>query len=189
MSFALEHGVNSKGYCHLVVAAMAVVMFGAMCRYDDISHLRWRSIKFDTGYRCFHIEFEKRKNDQYRQGNRVSVATAPDGLVCPFRLMRRMMMFTKGDGDNFIFRGFNGRCVITSPERTFPGLSFISYAQFSKYLALWFGASLGLSPKEFSTVYGSQLGRPIPGSHEEDPSFVEGVPPGSFAWQSSTQDL
>ncbi len=64
VSFALEHGVNNKGYRHLVVAAMAVVMFGAMYRYDDVSHLRWRHIKFDTGYRCFHIEFEKRKNDQ-----------------------------------------------------------------------------------------------------------------------------
>jgi hypothetical protein len=69
VAFALVHGVNNRGYCHMVVAAMAVVMFGAMCRYDDVNHLRWRNIKFDTVYLCFHIEFEKRKNDQYRQGN------------------------------------------------------------------------------------------------------------------------
>ena len=69
------------------------------------------------------------------------------------------MLITRGDGEDFIFRGFNGRFVITSPENTVPGPSFISYAQFSKYLALWFGASLGLTPKEFSTVYGSQSGR------------------------------
>ena len=263
VAFALTHGVNSKGYCHLVVASMAVVMFGAMCRYDDVSHLRWRNIKFDNGYECFHIEFEKRKNDQYRQGNRVTVAAAPDGLVCPLKLLRKMMLITGGDADAFIFRGFNGRFVLTSPEKTAPGPSFISYAQFSKYLALWFGASLGLSPKEFSTVYGSQSGRsgaasaaanvgvsmelwgqhgdwksvksqknymkrdpeailsvsraamtpvsaahfgaptpvlqvpqaatitplpPTPGSFEDAPSFVEGVPPGSFAWQSSFQD-
>ena len=29
---------------------------------------------------------------------------------------------------------------------------------------------------------------PTPGSLEEGPRFVEGVPPGSFAWQSSAQD-
>ena len=181
------------------------------------------------------------------------------------------MLVTRGDGDDYIFRGFNRRCVVTSPERTVPGPNFISYAQFSKYLVLWFGASLGISPKQFSTIYGSQSGRsgaasatsnagvamelwgqhgawksvksqanymkrdpeailsvsraamtpapatafgapmpavvallaafqmgartraqlpppPTPGSHEEGPSFVEGVPPGSFAWQSSTQD-
>ncbi len=69
------------------------------------------------------------------------------------------MLVTGGDADAFIFRGFNGRFVLTTPERTAPGPSFISYAQFSKYLALWLGASLGLSPIEFSTVYGSQSGR------------------------------
>ncbi len=66
---------------------------------------------------------------------------------------------TEGEEDGFIFRGFNGRLVITSLERTAPGPSFITYAQFSKYLALWFGASSGLSPKEFSAAYGSQSGR------------------------------
>ena len=199
------------------------------------------------------------------------MAVAPDGLVCPLKLFRRIMLLTGGDGDAFIFRGFNGRYVITSPDKTIPGSTFISYAQFSKYLALWFGASLGLSPKEFSTNYGSRSGRsgaasvasndgvpmelwgqhgdwksvkspknymkrdqeailsvsrvvmtpvpsalleapifappvppaaiqlgsrtqalapppPTPGSHEEGPRFVEGVPPGSFAWQSSARD-
>ena len=168
-------------------------------------------------------------------------------------------------------RGFNGGYVITSPEKTVPGPAFISYAQFSKYLALWFVAFLGLSPKDFSTTYGSQSGRsgaasacynvgapmepwgqhgdwksvksqksymkrdpeailsisraamtpipaaifgaliaappmppvafqlgsrtralaptsPTPGSHEEGPRSVQGVPPGSFAWQSSAHD-
>ena len=87
------------------------------------------------------------------------MAAAPDGLVCPLKQTRRMMLVSRGDGKDYIFRGFNGRCVTTSPERTVPGPSFISYAQFSKYLALWFGASLGLSPKEFSTVYSSLSGR------------------------------
>jgi len=134
---------------------MALVMFGAMCRYDDVNHLRWRNIQFDAGYQCFHIEFEKMKNDPYRQGNRVSVVAAPDGLMCPLKVMRRMMLVTRGDGDDFIFRGFNGRSVITSPEKMVPGPIFISYTKFSNCRALWFGASLGLSPKEFSTFYGS----------------------------------
>jgi len=63
VSFALVHGGNNRGYWHMVVAAMDVVMFGAMCRYDDVNHLRWRNIKFDAVYQRFHIEFEKRKND------------------------------------------------------------------------------------------------------------------------------
>ena len=69
------------------------------------------------------------------------------------------MLVTRGDWEDFIFRDLNGRFVIKSLEKTVPGPNFISYAQFSKYLAIWFGASLGLSPNEFSIVYGSQSGR------------------------------
>jgi hypothetical protein len=35
--FAKAYGVRQQGYCHLVVASMAVVMFGAMCRFGDAS--------------------------------------------------------------------------------------------------------------------------------------------------------
>ena len=40
MSFALAYGVHNQGYCHMVVAAMSVVVFGAMCRYNDASMQR-----------------------------------------------------------------------------------------------------------------------------------------------------
>ncbi len=119
----------------MVVASIVVVMFGAMRRYVDVNHLRWRNIKLDAGFGCFHITFEKRKNGQYGQGDRVTVA-APEGLVCPLKLLWKMKLSTRGDEDGFIFREFNGRLVITSPERMAPGPSFITYAQFSKYLAL-----------------------------------------------------
>ncbi len=69
------------------------------------------------------------------------------------------MLLKGGDEDAFLFKGFNGRYVITNPEKTVPGPTFISYAHFSKYLALWFNASLGLSPRKFSTIHGSQFGR------------------------------
>ncbi len=44
--FAEAYGVRQQESCHLVVAAMAVIMFGAMCRYDDASGLKWRNICF-----------------------------------------------------------------------------------------------------------------------------------------------
>jgi hypothetical protein len=39
VDFALLYGVHSQGYCHLVVATMAILSFGAMCRYSDVSRL------------------------------------------------------------------------------------------------------------------------------------------------------
>ena len=70
-----------------------------------------------------------------------------------------MQRYTGGDGDAFIFRGFNGRLVKKSPERTSPGDDYIAYGQFSTFLALWFGGVMGLSPEEFLAQYGSQSGR------------------------------
>ena len=60
--FAEAYGVRQQGYCHLVVASMAVIMFGAMCRYDDASSLKWRNIRFAEDGSGFDITFEKRKN-------------------------------------------------------------------------------------------------------------------------------
>ncbi len=48
VNFALLYGINSQGYCHLVVAATAILTFGAMCRYNDVSRLKWGNIKFQN---------------------------------------------------------------------------------------------------------------------------------------------
>ncbi len=121
VNFALEYGVQNRGYCHLVVASMAVVMFGGVCRYDDASHLRWRNVQFDADGSNFHLSFEKRKNAQFRQGNRVTVAAVDSGPVCPLKLLEMMRRHTGESEDAFVFRGFNGRLVKKSPERISPG--------------------------------------------------------------------
>ena len=54
VAFALEYGVNNRGYCHLIVASIAVVMFGGICRYDDASRLRWRNVQFEQDGSSFH---------------------------------------------------------------------------------------------------------------------------------------
>jgi len=64
VSFALAYGVHNRGYCHLVVASVAVVIFGGMCRYNDASRLRWRNVTIEPDGCSFHLSFEKRKNAQ-----------------------------------------------------------------------------------------------------------------------------
>jgi hypothetical protein len=70
MDFAEAYGVRHQGYCHLVVATMAVAMFGGMCRYNDASGLQWRNVRFVEDGSGFEITFDKRKNAQFCQGNR-----------------------------------------------------------------------------------------------------------------------
>jgi hypothetical protein len=64
--FAKAYGARQQGYYHLVVASMTVIMFGAMCRYDDASGLKWRNIHFVENGSGFETTFEKRKNAQYQ---------------------------------------------------------------------------------------------------------------------------
>jgi hypothetical protein len=62
------------------------------------------------------------------QGNKIVIATNPHGGVCPCKLLILMRAHTGGMDDAFIFKGFNGRWVKSSPERASPGESFITYA-------------------------------------------------------------
>ena len=142
-----------------MVATMAVIMFGAMCRYDDASGLRWRNVRFVPDGSGFEITFEKRKNAQYRQGNKVLVASCPDAVVCPMRLLRQLRAFTGGSEDLFVFRGFNGRVVAKNPGSTAPGPEKISYDQMLRFMSLWFSGVLGTSVALFRKQFATQSGR------------------------------
>ena len=62
-------------------------------------------------------------------------------------------------GDNYVFRGFNGRLVAKNPCKTTPMVMAIKYAQYMRYISFWFGGILGLTPEEFKSQYGSLSGR------------------------------
>ncbi len=80
MGFAEAYGVRHQGYCHLVVATMAVVMFGGMCRYDDDSGLLWLNVRFEVDGSGYEISFDERNNAQQRQGNLGSLSSPHIGV-------------------------------------------------------------------------------------------------------------
>jgi integrase len=133
---------------------MAIRSFGAMCRYSDISRLKWKNIKFESDSNFFEITFEIRKNAQFRQGNKLIVSATND-VVCLLHVLRALQSVSNSEGDGFIFRYFNGRLVATNPGKTTPMVMTIKYAQYMRYLSLWFGGILGLTPRELKGPYGS----------------------------------
>ncbi len=145
MRFAEAYGVRHHGYCHLVVATMVVVMFGGMCRYDDAPRLLWRNVRFLEDGSGFEIIFEIRKNAQFRQGNKVMVASSPLAVVCPLRLLMGLRRVTDESEDMCIFRGFNGRLVAESHASTAPGSLRIGYDKFLRFLSIWFSGVMGIS--------------------------------------------
>ncbi len=134
-------------------------MFGAICRCDDASGLKWRNIRFVEDGSEFKITFEKRKNAQYRQGNKVSVASYPDAVVCPMMLLRKLRAYTGGADELHVFRGFNGRLVAKNPGRTAPGPVRISYDHMLRFVGLWFSGVLGTSVALLKKQWATQSGR------------------------------
>ena len=159
VSFVEAYGVRHRGYCHLVVATMAIVMFGGMCRYDDASGLLWRNVRFVPDGSGFELTFDKRKNAQFRQGNKVLVASSPLSAVCPVRLLRELEIYTGGSEDRPVFRGFNGKLVVKSPRTTAPGPKKIAYDQYLRYLSLWCSEIMGVSVAAFRKQFSTQSGR------------------------------
>jgi hypothetical protein len=158
IDFASLYGNQNQGYFHLVVSTIAILSFGAMCRYNDVSRLKWKNIEFESDSSSFEITFEIRKNAQFCQGNKVIVSATND-VVCPLRLLRALQSVSNPGGDDFIVRGFNGRLVAKNPGNTTPMVMAIKYAQCMRYISLWFGDILGLTPEEFKSQNGPQSGR------------------------------
>ena len=136
MDFAEAYDVRHQGYCHLVVATMAVIMFGGMFRYDDASGLLWLSIRLEADGSAFEITFDMRKNAQLRQGNNVLVASSPISTVCHVRLLRELKTYTGGSEGLHVFRGFNVRLVAKSPRSTTPRPKKIMYDHFLRFMSL-----------------------------------------------------
>ena len=138
---------------------MSVVMFGGMCRYDDASGLKWSNIRVEADGSAFEITFDKRKNEQFRQGNKVLVAASPLTAVCLVRLLRELKTYTGGSEGLHVFRGFNGRLVAKSPRSTAPGPRKITYDQFLRFMNLWFNGVMGVLVVAFRKLFASQSGR------------------------------
>jgi hypothetical protein len=74
VSFAVAYGLRQQSYCHMAAAMMAVLMFGNICRYNDASGLQWQNVRFLEDRSGYTFNFDKCKNTQYRQGNKVIFA-------------------------------------------------------------------------------------------------------------------
>ena len=136
---------------------MAVLMFGGMSRYSDVSRLRWRNLQFDDeGNLDVPFDHGCRKNSQFKHGATVTVSAILHGEVCPVRLLRELQKLVDSDQDIFVFRGFNSRLVAKSPGKTQPYVEQIKYDHFLRYLSLWFSGVLGISSKNFHKQVGTQ---------------------------------
>ena len=137
---------------------MAILSFGAICRYSDVSLLKWGNVHYESDLSSFVITFEGRNNFQFRQGNTVIVAATND-IICPLKLLLKLKHSdVNATSSNPIFCGFNGRLVAKCPQKRLFQHYLSNMMKYARYLSFWFGKVLGISTQYFKTQYGSQSG-------------------------------
>ncbi len=98
-----------------------------MCRYSDVSHLKWGHVHFESDLSSFVITFERRKHSQFRQGNKVIVAATND-IISPLKLLLKLIHSdANATSTSPIFRSFNGPLVAKSPQTKTPSTLPIKY--------------------------------------------------------------
>jgi hypothetical protein len=117
------------------------------------------NIRFEMDGSASEITFDKRKNAQFRQGNKVLVASSPLSAVCPMRLLRELKSYMGGSEGLHVFRGFNGRLVAKSLRSTSPGPKKITYDKLLRFMSLWFSGVMGVSDVTFRKQFATQSGR------------------------------
>ncbi len=115
---------------------MAVLSFRAMCRYSDVSLLKWGNVHFESDLSFFVNTFERRKNPQFCQCINITVA-APNDIICSLKLVLKLKHSdVNATSTSPIFCGFNGHLVAKSPQKTAPSTLPIKYDQYVRYLFL-----------------------------------------------------
>ena len=129
--------MRQQGYYHLAVASVVVIMFGAMCRYDDASGLRWRNIRFVGDGSGIEIS--------ECSGMPTEVATTVAGLYrWVGRRARRM--------------GVQRASSREEPGKDFAGARANSYDQMLRFVSLWFSGVLGPSVAMFNKQFATKSG-------------------------------
>jgi hypothetical protein len=154
VKFATAYLSGTPAYCHLVVVTCCVLSF-SMCRFGELVATRPVDLSFSSNDGSVTIEFPKRKNDRYRHGSRATIVASGSDVICLVRLVRRLLVASVPSGVPLLFQGFEDRLVRRAASETRPTGVMLKFSQYRRYLSIWFGPLLGLSPEEFLEKYGS----------------------------------
>lgn len=94
---------NSISLTDIRDLAFMVVSYAGFFRYDDLSSIRAKDVKFFKGYMQLYID--KSKTDQYREGETVCISEGKT-IACPVKRLKNYFDAAGivQDSDNFIFR-------------------------------------------------------------------------------------
>ena len=84
----------------LQIVTLITLGFAGFLRWDDLSGLRYSDIRFHSNYMAIFLE--KRKNDQFREGSWIFIASY--SRYCPVILLQRFLSKGNDSNNSFLFR-------------------------------------------------------------------------------------
>ena len=85
----------------LQIVTLIILGFFGFLRWDDLSQLRFSDLFFYHDHLALFLE--KRKNDQFREGSWIYIATSK-GSPCPVRLTKHFLKTGGHKGNDYLFR-------------------------------------------------------------------------------------
>jgi hypothetical protein len=135
------------------MAAFAVVCWAGFLRYSDQCGVLVRDVVvYDTHLEVF---VASSKNDQWRQGNVVAIATGVTA-ACPLALCCRLVREAGLQPDAPLFQGFDGRAAASAASAAVPlNGRPITYAQAKNWLLKGVAKVRGVSVQEATAFFGT----------------------------------
>lgn len=154
LTFAREQPTPAR----VTIITLLILCFAAGLRFDDAVKLQWRDVTFYPGY--FTVFLKERKNDVYREGDIVPVADGTT-VACPRTWMKALRHVSGGgaDGDQFLFRGFDGNGAESRRYDVPMREEQLSYSQAHYHAIKHLSKVMGLSYDETAELYGLHSGR------------------------------
>ena len=98
-----KHVHSSSDVADLRLASMCLLAFAGFLRFDELSHIRYSDLVFDS--KCLKIFIEKSKTDIFRDGQWVYISRLVSA-ACPVAVLEKYLnkVGFRGFSDKFIFR-------------------------------------------------------------------------------------
>ena len=143
-----------------ITRLLAAASFACFGRFNRLSELTWKYVDFFDPDQVT-LFFDKRKNDQFREGSSVVIPRVTDaGLDLPNLFVQWKTRSPASGDDDFVFMDFpltvSAQCLDADVHVT----KAISYAKYRKALSLWMAPYVGsLNAQAFLSIFGTKSGR------------------------------
>ena len=139
-----------------ITGLLAAASFASFGRFSCLAELTWKYVDLSDPEQVT-VFFDKRKNDQFREGSSVVIPRVTDaGLDLPNLFLQWKTRSPATGDDDFVFMDFPLTASAQCLDADVHVNKAISYAKYRKALSLWMAPYVGsLNAQAFLSIFGN----------------------------------